>query len=126
MNMINEQFRKDTLEAWKTYMNALETSINTLYKDIDKAADMSERCTDEWCTATEHVINEINDALYTQIIPPLMIRLFRFSSAESYQPVSIVHRFSIKRVFHCVVYNQIDSSSSVYFDWRTLDYDLRF
>ena len=64
MNMIHEQFRKDTLEAWATYMDALETSINQLDKDIDEAADMSERCTDEWCTATEHVIDEINDALF--------------------------------------------------------------
>ena len=65
MNMISEQFRKDTLEAWKTYMDALETSIDQLDKDIDEAADMSERCTDEWCTATEHVIDEINDALFS-------------------------------------------------------------
>ncbi len=25
---------------------------------------MSQRCTAEWCTATEHVIDEINDALF--------------------------------------------------------------
>ncbi|MBR9986712.1 MAG: hypothetical protein KFF68_12455 [Desulfosarcina sp.] len=64
MNMINERFRKDTLEAWGTYMDALETSINDLEKDIEEAADMSQRCTGEWCTATEHVIDEINDALF--------------------------------------------------------------
>ena len=64
MNMINERFRKDTLEAWGTYMDALETSINDLEKDIEEAADMSRRCTAEWCTATEHVIDEINDALF--------------------------------------------------------------
>jgi len=46
-------------------MDALETSIDQLDKDIDEAADMSERCTDEWCTATEHVIDEINDALFS-------------------------------------------------------------
>jgi len=65
MNIIHEQFRKDTLDAWESYMNALETSIDQLDKDIDEAADMSERCTDEWCTATEHVIDEINDALFS-------------------------------------------------------------
>jgi predicted RNase H-like nuclease (RuvC/YqgF family) len=64
MNIIHEQFRKNTIEAWETYMKALETSIDQLEKDIDEAADMSERCTDEWCTATEHVIDEINDALF--------------------------------------------------------------
>ena len=46
-------------------MTALETSIRDLEADIDEAADMSDRCTAEWCEATEHVIDEINDALFT-------------------------------------------------------------
>lgn len=65
MNTIHDQFRKDTLDAWQTYMDALETSITDLEKDIEEAADMSRRCTAEWCTATEHVIDEINDALFS-------------------------------------------------------------
>ncbi len=65
MNPIREQFQKDTLEAWGHYMSALETSIRDLEADIDEAADMSDRCTAEWCEATEHVIDEINDALFT-------------------------------------------------------------
>lgn len=64
MSLIQEKFQKDTLEAWESYMSALETSIIDLEKDIDEAADMSDRCTAEWCTATEHVIDEINDALF--------------------------------------------------------------
>ncbi|MDJ0886559.1 MAG: hypothetical protein QNI89_04615 [Desulfobacterales bacterium] len=65
MNIIHEQFRKDALEAWGHYMTALETSIRDLEADIAEAADMSDRCTAEWCEATEHVIDEINDALFT-------------------------------------------------------------
>jgi hypothetical protein len=65
MNSIHEQFQQDTLEAWGHYMTALETSIRDLEADIEEAADMSQRCTAEWCEATEHVIDEINDALFT-------------------------------------------------------------
>ena len=65
MNPIHEQLQKDTLEAWGHYMTALETSIQNLEADIEEAADMSHRCTSEWCEATEHVIDEINDALFT-------------------------------------------------------------
>ena len=64
MNVTHEQFRNDTIEAWGHYVTALETSIRNLEKDIEEAADMTERCTAEWCTATEHVIDEINDALF--------------------------------------------------------------
>ena len=65
MKAIREQFQKDALDAWGAYMTALETSIRDLEKDIEEAADMSHRCTAEWCEATEHVIDEINDALFT-------------------------------------------------------------
>lgn len=45
-------------------MITIKLQIDQLDKDIDEATDMSERCTDEWCTATEHVFDEINDALF--------------------------------------------------------------
>ena len=64
MNVIREQFHTDTLEAWSAYMSALEKSLHDLEKDIEEAADMQHRCTSEWCEATEHVIDEINDALF--------------------------------------------------------------
>ena len=64
MREFREQFHQDTLEAWGTYMTALETSVDNLEKDVTEAADMQDRCTAEWCEATEHVIDEINDALF--------------------------------------------------------------
>ncbi len=85
MNPIHEQFQKDTLEAWGHYMTALETSINDLEADIAEAADMSDRCTAEWCEATEHVIDEINDALFTISEP-------RWSSDEDSQRIKALKR----------------------------------
>jgi hypothetical protein len=64
MKEFREQFHQDTLEAWDAYMRALETSVNNLEKDVAEAAEMQDQCTAEWCEATEHVIDEINDALF--------------------------------------------------------------
>jgi hypothetical protein len=85
MNAIHEQFQKDTLEAWGHYVTALETSIRDLEKDIEEAADMRHRCTAEWCEATEHVIDEINDALFTISEP-------RWASDEDSQRIKKLKR----------------------------------
>ncbi|MDJ0723291.1 MAG: hypothetical protein QNJ04_16755 [Desulfobacterales bacterium] len=85
MNNIHEQFRKDALEAWGQYMSALETSIRDLEADIEEAADMSDRCTAEWCEATEHVIDEINDALFNISEP-------RWSSDEDSKRIKTLKR----------------------------------
>ncbi len=85
MNPIHEQFQKDTLEAWGHYLAALETSIRDLEADIEEAADMSQRCTSEWCEATEHVIDEINDAIFTISEP-------RWSSDEDSRRIKALKR----------------------------------
>jgi hypothetical protein len=66
-------------------MTALETSIRDLEADIEEAADMSQRCTAEWCEATEHVIDEINDALFTISEP-------RWASKEDSERIKALKR----------------------------------
>jgi len=53
----------------------MEESLDMLEKEIDEAADMSEICTAEWCEATEHVVDELNNSLFS-------IREPRWSSEE--------------------------------------------
>lgn len=65
MALIKEAIEKDTLAAWRTYTAALEKSLEQLEKDIDEAAAMADACTEEWCTATEHVIDELGNALFS-------------------------------------------------------------
>jgi len=43
----------------------MEESIDSLEKGIDEASEMREVCTDEWCTATEHVIDDLSNALFS-------------------------------------------------------------
>ncbi|MCF8105054.1 MAG: hypothetical protein K9K64_06200 [Desulfohalobiaceae bacterium] len=51
--------------GWREYLTSLESSLNQLEKDIEEASQMSDACTSEWCTATEHVIDELSNALFT-------------------------------------------------------------
>lgn len=53
----------------------MEESLDMLEKEIDEAAEMSEICTAEWCEATEHVVDELNNSLFS-------IREPRWSSEE--------------------------------------------
>jgi hypothetical protein len=56
----------DSMEAsWKEYMSGLEQSLRDLEADIEEAAGMSETCTAEWCTATEHVLDELANSLFS-------------------------------------------------------------
>ena len=65
MALIKEDFEKETLEAWRTYTTALEKSLEKLEQDINEASEMSDTCTGEWCAATEHVIDELGNALFS-------------------------------------------------------------
>lgn len=52
-------------EAWETYLTNLQQSLDQLEADIDEAASMKETCTDEWCQATEHVLDELHKAVFS-------------------------------------------------------------
>lgn len=60
----NEVF-SEAEEAWRTYLKALEKSIKLLDGQIKEASKMAGICTDEWCKATEHYIDELANALFS-------------------------------------------------------------
>ena len=47
------------------FVNNLEKSLDTLEKYIDETAGMADACTSEWCQATEHVLDEISNSLFS-------------------------------------------------------------
>ncbi len=52
-------------QSWKVYIVGMEDALKKLEMDINEAADMSEKCTSEWCTATEHVIDDLSNSLFS-------------------------------------------------------------
>ena len=65
MSMPKDEIQQEMAEAWSTYVAALGKSLSKLEKDIKEAGDMAHECTGEWCEATEHVIDELANALFS-------------------------------------------------------------
>ncbi len=53
------------LSAHRDFMKGLEKAVEILEKDIGEAREMSQICTDEWCQATENVIDELHKSVYS-------------------------------------------------------------
>jgi hypothetical protein len=56
---------QDFVSNWREFVANMEASVNLLEKGIDEAAQMRDICTDEWCVATEHVIDELSNSLFS-------------------------------------------------------------
>ena len=65
MPMPKDEIQAEMEAAWKTYLTALESSLDKVEKDIEEAKEMAGTCTSEWCQATEHIFDELNDALFS-------------------------------------------------------------
>lgn len=65
MSMPKDEIQQEMAEAWSIYVAALGKSLTKLEKDIKEAGDMAHECTSEWCEATEHVIDELANALFS-------------------------------------------------------------
>ena len=69
MGMPKDSFHMDAqtkiMEGWKDLIKNLEESMDILERGIDEAAGMSDVCTPEWCVATEHVMDELGNRLFS-------------------------------------------------------------
>jgi hypothetical protein len=65
MSIPKDEIMNEMAEAWRIYLNSLETALDKLENDITEAAQMAGICTNEWCEATEHVIDELNNSLFS-------------------------------------------------------------
>lgn len=65
MKALLKGFEKDSLNAWRNYVTALEKALDQLDRELKEAVELRNVCTEEWCRATEHVIDEIGNALFS-------------------------------------------------------------
>ena len=65
MSMPRNEIGSEMENAWGVFAQSLDKSIRLLDTDIKEAKYMASKCTDEWCSATEHVIDELNNALFS-------------------------------------------------------------
>jgi len=57
--------QESVVENWRVFLRNLEASLDQVEKGIDEAASMAGVCTSEWCQATEHVIDELSNQLFS-------------------------------------------------------------
>lgn len=65
MSMPKDEVQQEMAQAWSVFVAALGKSLSKLEKDIEEAGNMANVCTSEWCEATEHVIDELSNALFS-------------------------------------------------------------
>ncbi len=65
MSMPKDNLQQEIIDAWRTYLDAMEQSINSLDNQITEATEMAGYCTGEWCEATEHVIDDLSNSLFS-------------------------------------------------------------
>jgi hypothetical protein len=85
MSMPKDELQQELANAWGTYLAALGKSMALLEKNIDEAKGMAEICTEEWCVATEHLFDDLNNALFSISEP-------RWSSKEQSQHLKDLKR----------------------------------
>jgi hypothetical protein len=66
-------------------MDRMHKSLTGLEKDIEEASEMTDICTDEWCEATEHVIDELSNSVYSISGP-------RWSTKEDADKIKMLKR----------------------------------
>ncbi|MFP4348074.1 MAG: hypothetical protein ACOCWY_05655 [Thermodesulfobacteriota bacterium] len=75
MSMPKDETQGELIDAWRSYLNQLDQSLTKIEENLNEASGMTDVCTDEWCEATEHVIDDIANSLFTIHEP-------KFSSPE--------------------------------------------
>jgi hypothetical protein len=60
-----KKMEESFLRAHREFVNNLVYSLELLEKDIREAAEMQQICTDEWCQATESVLDDLAKMIYS-------------------------------------------------------------
>ncbi len=81
----HQDIRDNVLKTWKEFISSMEKSLDTLEKGLAEAEEMSNICTGEWCEATEHVIDELSNSLFSISEPS-------WSSDEDSKKIKILKR----------------------------------
>jgi small-conductance mechanosensitive channel len=104
MSMPKDEMQQEYVNSWRNYLNSLDLAVQKLETDVKEASEMAGVCTDEWCQATEHVIDELSNALFSISEP-------RWSNQEDSLRIK-----QLRRLVHDLyadyrnVYNQVGSS----------------
>jgi hypothetical protein len=72
-------------KGWSEFVDNMEKSLDMVESEIKQANEMTNICTDEWCEATEHYIDDLANALFSISEP-------RWSSEEDQKRIKELKR----------------------------------
>lgn len=53
------------LQNYREFIENLEKSLDLVEDQLNQAAEMTEICTSEWCEATDHVMDDLGNFLFS-------------------------------------------------------------
>jgi hypothetical protein len=69
MNFLKDTYhvnaKNKIMEGWRMFINSIKESLDSLEKGIDEAYEMIDICTPEWRIANEHVMDELNNRIFS-------------------------------------------------------------
>jgi len=68
------EMEESMLLAHRVFMDNLEKSLNLLAQDIGEAGEMVHICTDEWCLATESVLDDLAKVIFAISEPRWLLK----------------------------------------------------
>ena len=77
--------QEDVVKNWRMFMENMEASVKQIESGLNEAKEMADACTSEWCEATEHVIDELSNQLFSISEP-------RWASQEDSQKIRALKR----------------------------------
>lgn len=60
-----KKMEESFLRAHREFVTNLSASLDLLERDIKETAEMEQICTDEWCRATEGVLDDLAKMIYS-------------------------------------------------------------
>jgi hypothetical protein len=70
----HEKIFSDVETIWKSYVDAVEQSLERLQQEIEKAGNDSQVCTEQWCMDTDQMLKEFVHILYSMYVPSFVSR----------------------------------------------------
>ena len=68
-NAFNPAVEESLVQNWRQFMDNVEKSLDLVEEQLNEASEMTEICTSEWCEATEHVIDDLSNFLFSISMP---------------------------------------------------------
>ncbi|MFH7325552.1 hypothetical protein [Desulfurivibrio sp. C05AmB] len=59
------EMQEAMVRAHRDFIENLEKSVELVARDLEEAKEMTQICTDEWCAATEEVLDELAKLVFS-------------------------------------------------------------